>query len=294
MTPGIETAPATATATQLPTPAIETPPATATTTQWIATSGTETPFAGATTTQTISKTDNKTTAGIATMVKTPPTTAGSDSSAAAELEAGSLRPQAGPGPDVVADDQGDVKKTAPDAEANGERIAARTRARRANDIDDRKYQPKRARAGYVSRQTRREVFTHDGEQCTYVDAEGNRCPSRAFLELDHVDPRARGRSDDAANLRVRCARHNKLYAEQVFGREYVARKIDLRRRKYGAAARRVIPETFSNAEMVARALRTMGFRAPEVRRAMAMLPSALDAGASPVETLLRQALLLLT
>lgn len=52
--------------------------------------------------------------------------------------------------------------------------------------------PRPTQPGRITRATRREVFARDGEQCTFRDAAGNRCPSRSLLELDHVDPRARG------------------------------------------------------------------------------------------------------
>ncbi len=65
---------------------------------------------------------------------------------------------------------------------------------------------------------RREVFERDGERCTFVDESGRRCESRTWLELDHRVARALGGADDAANLRVRCRAHNRLAAEQLFGR----------------------------------------------------------------------------
>jgi hypothetical protein len=68
------------------------------------------------------------------------------------------------------------------------------------------------------------VFARDGEQCGFVDEAGRRCPSKAFLELDHRHARALGGADDAANLRVRCRRHNGLHAERVFGRQHIASK----------------------------------------------------------------------
>jgi hypothetical protein len=74
------------------------------------------------------------------------------------------------------------------------------------------------RAGRVARAVRRAVFERDGEQCTFTNESGARCPSRAFLELDHVESRALGGSDEASNLRVRCRAHNALHAEEVFGR----------------------------------------------------------------------------
>lgn len=59
-----------------------------------------------------------------------------------------------------------------------------------------------ARAGRVSRAARREVFEGDGEPCTFVSGEGTRCPSRAFLEIDHIESRALGGLGVSANLRV--------------------------------------------------------------------------------------------
>jgi len=71
---------------------------------------------------------------------------------------------------------------------------------------------KSTRPGYVTRAVRREVFERDGEQCTFIDKAGRRCESRAFLELDHGNPRALGGTDDATNLSIRCRlcriRHN--------------------------------------------------------------------------------------
>jgi 5-methylcytosine-specific restriction endonuclease McrA len=140
---------------------------------------------------------------------------------------------------------------------------------------------------YISRETRRAVFARDKEQCTYVDAEGHRCPARGSLELDHVHAAALGGSNAPANLRVRCRVHNHHHAEQTFGREYVAKRIHVQRRKYDAPR----SDSFESAD---RALRSLGFHEPEVRRALATLQRQADAAATPVETLLREALRLLT
>ena len=107
---------------------------------------------------------------------------------------------------------------------------------------------------------RRAVFARDGEQCTFCDAHGDRCQERRWLELDHIVPKARGGESDAPNLRVLCRAHNQLYAEQVFGREHVARRIYLRQRRQ---------EEDDALDVVRRALTNMGFRAAEVRRTMA-------------------------
>ena len=149
----------------------------------------------------------------------------------------------------------------------------------------------RTQRRYIPRSVRREVFARDGEQCTYVDAEGNRCPARGYLELDHVHAKALGGSDEAANLRIRCRAHNQWHAEQVFGRAHVEERIHVRRRTCAQpSAPTAAPSSF---EVVARGLRTLGFREPEVRAAMARLQTMLDP-ALPAETILREALGLLT
>jgi hypothetical protein len=105
-----------------------------------------------------------------------------------------------------------------------ERLAKTSRPRRTPHANATK-------KGRVPAAVRRAVFARDGEQCTFVDEQGRRCSSRAFLELDHIESRALGGSDDAANLRVACRAHNGLHAEEVFGRKCVERGIRMRQRK---------------------------------------------------------------
>jgi hypothetical protein len=75
---------------------------------------------------------------------------------------------------------------------------------------------------YVPAEVRRVVWWRDEGRCTYVDAEGNRCKERRFLEIDHRFPYAIGGASTIENCRLMCRCHNGLGAEQVFGR----RKID--------------------------------------------------------------------
>ncbi|MBS2015202.1 MAG: HNH endonuclease [Deltaproteobacteria bacterium] len=89
--------------------------------------------------------------------------------------------------------------------------------------------PRPSQPGHVPAEVRREVFARDEERCTFVASDGTRCGSTELLELDHIVPRARGGSDDAENLRVACRAHNRRYAEEIFGREHVAAKIEERR-----------------------------------------------------------------
>jgi hypothetical protein len=137
----------------------------------------------------------------------------------------------------------------------------------------------------VTASARREVVSRDGLQCSFIGTNGERCPSREHLEFDHQTPRALGGTGEAANVRLLCRSHNRLAAEQVFGREYVAERIDLRHRKCGAGV--------ETKERVRGALRAMGFRAAEAERAI----TTLDAGAwddRPIELLVRDAIGVIT
>lgn len=88
----------------------------------------------------------------------------------------------------------------------------------------------------IPRRVREAIFDRDGEQCTYVDpATGERCPSRSFLEIDHIDPEARGGPATMMNLRVACHAHNKWYAERSFGRAHVDARIRAAREMRGPA-----------------------------------------------------------
>lgn len=128
-----------------------------------------------------------------------------------------------------------------------------------------------SKAGHVGAAVRREVFERDGEQCTYVDGEARRCECKTFLELDHVTPRAHGGADDAGNLRVRCRPHNRMYAEEIFGKAYVAERIHCRQHQ----AQRVMNEAVvtqaassDTVEQATRGLVKMGFAKTEVKRAV--------------------------
>jgi hypothetical protein len=74
---------------------------------------------------------------------------------------------------------------------------------------------------YVPRPVRRAVFARDGEQCSFVGHDGRRCDERGFLELDHVNPVARGGEASVDGTRVLCRQHNQYEARRVMGREAV-------------------------------------------------------------------------
>jgi hypothetical protein len=81
----------------------------------------------------------------------------------------------------------------------------------------------------VSNAARRAVLERDGLQCSWVDEQGRRCESRAWLELDHRHPRAKGGGSEPENLRLLCRSHNRLAAEHAYGRETIEAAIAGRR-----------------------------------------------------------------
>jgi len=73
----------------------------------------------------------------------------------------------------------------------------------------------------VPAELRRQVWERDGGFCAWVGPDGRRCGSRWQVEVDHVDPVARGGKATLGGLRLLCRAHNRLYAEQVYGREHM-------------------------------------------------------------------------
>jgi len=77
---------------------------------------------------------------------------------------------------------------------------------------------------YIPRRVKDVVRIRDIERCTYVSPEGRRCSETMRLQFDHREPFALGGKSKGDNIRLRCFSHNQLYAEQVFGREFMDRK----------------------------------------------------------------------
>jgi len=80
----------------------------------------------------------------------------------------------------------------------------------------------------IAREARRAVLERDGLGCCWVDAEGNRCGSTGWLELDHHHPAGKGGSSESQNLRLLCRAHNRFAAERAYGRDHVERAIQTR------------------------------------------------------------------
>lgn len=67
---------------------------------------------------------------------------------------------------------------------------------------------------HVPAAVKRAVWTRDKAQCAFMGTEG-RCSERAFLELHHVIPFARGGPATVENLQLRCRAHNSYEAEMA-------------------------------------------------------------------------------
>ena len=79
---------------------------------------------------------------------------------------------------------------------------------------------------HVPNATRREVLARDGLRCTFVSEDGCRCMASSFLQIHHEQPWAKGGESSVGNLRLLCAAHNRLLAEQDFGRDVIAARRD--------------------------------------------------------------------
>ena len=100
-----------------------------------------------------------------------------------------------------------------DPEKRNERRAQRSTTR-TESTPPRQPQPDPRR---IPARVRDEVFVRDGGRCVYVGTDGRRCESTHALQVDHIRPVARGGTGTPGNLRLLCARHNRLEAERIMG-----------------------------------------------------------------------------
>jgi len=76
----------------------------------------------------------------------------------------------------------------------------------------------------IPAKTKHSLFTNS-PQCSYVSPEGRGCTATTHLQIDHVQMKCRGGSNDRSNLRLLCAEHNLYEAEKHLGKEYIKQKI---------------------------------------------------------------------
>ena len=90
---------------------------------------------------------------------------------------------------------------------------------------------------YVPAALRRAVWKRDEGRCRFVDDQGRRCTERHCLEFHHDFPYGKGGDQCLANIKLLCAPHNRLLAEEDYGRAAVQARVaeSKRRRKLDRA-----------------------------------------------------------
>ncbi|MBD3179440.1 MAG: DUF222 domain-containing protein [Candidatus Latescibacteria bacterium] len=81
------------------------------------------------------------------------------------------------------------------------------------------------RTRHIPRNIKDKVYRRDGGRCSFVGKSGRRCSSRWNLQYDHIIPYAKGGDNSPDNLRLLCARHNRLMAEREYGSDKIKRTI---------------------------------------------------------------------
>lgn len=79
------------------------------------------------------------------------------------------------------------------------------------------------RSRYLPAAVRRIVRARDADQCTYLLANGCRCPERRSLEFHHRNPYGRGGDHHPENVCLMCRPHNAHVAERDYGAANMAR-----------------------------------------------------------------------
>ena len=79
------------------------------------------------------------------------------------------------------------------------------------------------RSRYLPAAVRRIVRERDADQCTFLLADGRRCPERRNLEFHHRDPYGRGGDHQPDNVCLMCRPHNVHVAEQDYGAAHMGK-----------------------------------------------------------------------
>ena len=80
------------------------------------------------------------------------------------------------------------------------------------------------RSRYITKKNKQHLLKEANYQCEYVaPLTGKRCECKINLQVDHLYPYAWGGLNNIENTRIRCGQHNFLYAEELFGKEKMAR-----------------------------------------------------------------------
>ena len=136
----------------------------------------------------------------------------------------------------------------------------------------------RTRSGsrHIANDVRRAVWERDKGQCTYRSESGRRCEARRDLQFDHEKEFARGGEATVDNIRLRCPGHNQHTAERTYGAGFMKQKREqaaaarAKKRLRDSGAPPPEPPAGTDEHDVYLALRTLGYRDGESRRALAL------------------------
>jgi len=70
------------------------------------------------------------------------------------------------------------------------------------------------------------VYARDRGRCSYIGPSSVKCNSTWNLQINHIEPFAKGGGPVLNNLRLLCAKHNQLEAERIYGRDFINKKIN--------------------------------------------------------------------
>ena len=87
----------------------------------------------------------------------------------------------------------------------------------------------KARNRHIPAAIQDQVYTRDNGCCSYRSPAGTKCNSTWNLQIDHIVPFARGGGHTINNLRLLCAKHNRLEAERVYGQRFMKQRIHHRK-----------------------------------------------------------------
>jgi hypothetical protein len=137
---------------------------------------------------------------------------------------------------------------------------------------------------------RRRALRRDGGRCVVPG-----CRQSIFLDLHHVVLRSEGGDDIADNLITVCgAHHRALHRGQLAIEGRVSSGLVFRHADGAAYGRVADPRAATVYEQAFQALRSLGFREADVRRALDSLRADAHVGNVTVESVLRRALAVLT
>jgi len=136
---------------------------------------------------------------------------------------------------------------------------------------------------------RRLVMRRDGGRCVVPG-----CAQAVFVDTHHVVPRSEGGDHDPDTLVVLCcAHHRAIHRGQLTVEGRMSTGLIFRHADGTAYGQTVRPEVVAIHEEAFRALRALGFRETQARRALERVRESAHVGAASIQTILRQALALL-